>query len=124
MAMTDMEDLKARYKLTDEELCRKCEDEHLTAISRFVSWDSVGPYLVTRQDMKDIGRDGKYQQDKRGLLIDKWEESKGSGAMYRAMITAMLKDRKRREAEEVCKLLRSECKFHECRIIVSYQPVQ
>ncbi|CAI8056697.1 Caspase-3 [Geodia barretti] len=107
--MADIKGLQQRYGLTDAELGKKCEDEHLTAISRFISWDSVGPYLkgVTRQDMKDIRHDGQYQQDKRGMLIDKWEET-GSEATYGAMITAMVKARKRSEAEKVCELLRPQ----------------
>ena len=112
--MADIKGLQQRYGLTDAELDKKCEDEHLTAISRFISWDSVGPYLkgVTRQDMKDIRHDGQYQQDKRGMLIDKWEET-GSEATYGAMITAMVKARKRSEAEKVCKLLRPQRKWNQ-----------
>ena len=87
----------------------RCSDNHLTAITKFVSWDAVGPYLVSRQDIKDTRKDGKDEQDKRRLLIDKWED-KGSQATYDAMITAMLKAGKRKEAEDVFKLLRPERK--------------
>ena len=59
--------------------------------------------------MKDTRKDGKDEQDKRRLLIDKWED-KGSQATYDAMITAMLKAGKRKEAEDVFKLLRPERK--------------
>ena len=103
----DKEKLRIRFELTKEQLQERCSDEHLTDISKFVSWDDVGPYLVSRQDMKDIRKDGKYEQDRRGLLIEKWEDS-GSEATYDAMITAMLKAKKRKEAEDVFKLLRPE----------------
>ena len=103
--------LQQHYGLTDAELGKKCEDEHLTAISGFISWDSVGPYLkgVTRQDMKDIRKDGESEQEKRWMLIDKWEET-GSEATYCAMIAAMEKAKKKNEAEKVCKLLRPQRK--------------
>ena len=105
----DKEKLRTRFELTKEQLQERCSDEHLTDISKFVSWDAVGPYLVSRQDMRDIRKDGKYEQDRRGLLIEKWEDS-GSEATYDAIITAMLKAKKRKEAEDVLKLLRPERK--------------
>ena len=103
------EELQKRFELTKEQLQERCSDEHLTAISKFVSWDAVGPELVSRKDMKDMEKDGRCEQDKRVLLIEKWED-RGSEATYDAMITAMLKAKKRKEAEDVFKLLRPECK--------------
>ena len=105
----EKEELRIRFELTKEQLEERCSDDHLTAISKYVSWDAVGPYLVSRQDMKDIRKDGKYEQDRRGLLIEKWEDS-GSEATYDTMITAMLKAKKRKEAEDILKLLRPERK--------------
>ena len=103
------EELWERFELTKEQLQERCSDEHLTAISEFVSWDTVGPELVSRKDMKDIEKDGRCEQEKRVLLIGKWEDS-GSKATYDAMITAMLKAGKQKEAEDVFKLLRPERK--------------
>ena len=103
------EELLKRFELTKEQLQERCSDDHLTAISKFVSWDAVGPYLVSKQDIKDIRKDGRDEQDRRRLLIEKWEE-KGSEATYDAMITAMLKAGKRKEAEDVFKLLTPERK--------------
>ena len=91
----DKEKLQIRFELTKEQLQEQCSDEHLTAISEFVPCDAVGPYLVSRQDMSDIRKDGKCEQDRRRLLIEKWEK-KGSEATYDAMITAMLKARERK----------------------------
>ena len=105
----EKEKLRKRFKLTKEQLQEQCSDEHLTAISKFISWNTVGLELVSRKDMKDIEKDGRCEQDKRLLLIEKWEDS-GSEATYDAMITAMLKARKRKEAEDVFKLLRPEHK--------------
>ena len=110
----EKEKLRIIFELTKEQLQEQCSDDHLTAISKFVSWDAVGPYLVSRQDMRDIRKDGKYEQERRGLLIEKWEDS-GSKATYVAMITAMLKAGKQKEAEDVFKLLRPERKPMRCR---------
>ena len=110
----EKEKLRIKFELTKEQLQEQCSDEHLTAISKFVSWNAVGPYLVSRKDMSDIRKDGKYEQDRRALLIDKWEDS-GSEATYVAMITAMLKAKKGKEAKEIFKLLRPERKPMRCR---------
>ena len=105
----DKEELLKKFELTEELLGKQCSDDHLTAISRFVSWDTVGPHLVSRQDMKDIRMNGRDEQDRRVLLINKWED-KGSEATYNAIVTAMLKAEKKKEAGVVLKLLRPERK--------------
>ena len=70
------------YSLSDIDMNYKCSEEHIIEIQNFISWDDVGPYLdkITRRDIKDIDRDGKYEADKRRLLVDLWEERCGDDA--------------------------------------------
>ena len=56
--------------------------------------------------MVDIDRDGYDQQDKRQRLLRMWKTRNGSDATYGALIRPMLKERKKDEAESICKLLR------------------
>ena len=67
-----------------------------------------GRSIFTKKRLSDINaidRDGKYEADKRRLLVDLWEERCGDDATYDAMITAMLKAGKMNEATNLCKLL-------------------
>ena len=96
-----------KYKLTDRLLQRKCSEDHMHNIAAFISWSEVGYYLcnIEGQDIEDIDKDCRSQQQKRWKLLNKWEEGNGDDATYDALITAMLRARKRSEATDVCKLL-------------------
>lgn len=72
-----------------------------------ISWDIVGRHLRTieQKDIEDIDRDMPDQLKKRQRLVDLWKERNGSDATFGSMMTAMLKAKKRNEAETICKLL-------------------
>ena len=76
-------DLMKRYNLTDNMIKCKCSEDHILEIQKFVSWKVVGPYLPKIKRLSDINaidRDGKYEADKRRLLVDLWEERCGDDA--------------------------------------------
>lgn len=104
---TAVTDLLQIYNLIPDTLERECSEQELLDVSDFISWDVVGPRLprITLQDMEDLSLD-KYNQDqKRQKLLKLWNERNGSCATFHVLITAMLKAKKRNEAEKVCKLL-------------------
>ena len=101
-------ELMRKYGLTDEELEQEFSEEHIQEITKF-SWKEVGPRLQGIRydpDVIDINRDGYDQEDKRQRLLRMWKTRNGSYATYGALIRAMLKARKKDEAESICKLLR------------------
>ena len=103
----DKAKLLESYNLTESLLQVKCSEEHIAKIQEFISWDRVGRHLsrIDRRDLRDIKRDGRDQESKRGLLLDMWEDKNGDNATYDAMITAMLKAEEVAEATKVCQLL-------------------
>ena len=105
-------DLLRKFGLTERDVGVKCSDDHLVDITVFVSWKEVGAHLpgVGREGVKDVGDNGGNLGDKRSNLVDMWKERRGDDATYDEMITAMLKARKKNEAEKVCWLLRPERK--------------
>ena len=105
----EKENLRKQNNLKEEDLKQKCSQEHREEMKKFISWESVGPYLsrIDVINMRDIRKDGEGEEGKRRLLIDKWEELNGNGATYDDMITATLKAKKREEAEKVCRLVKS-----------------
>ena len=66
---------------------------------------------IKESDIEDIDKDGKDQNDKRRMLLDRWKERNGCDATYGAMISAMMKEQKRDEAEKVCRLLNASSKL-------------
>ena len=98
--------LVVKYGLTEAELAQKCSDDHMLDIGEFISWQDVGPHLpdISKDDVKDVHKDGFDQTDRRRRLMSLWEERNGEDATYDAMITAMTKARKNDEAERVCKV--------------------
>ncbi|CAI8045413.1 hypothetical protein GBAR_LOCUS25117 [Geodia barretti] len=98
-----------KYNLTKENLNTKCSDEHILDIGKFISWRKVGRRLkhIEERDIQDIDRDGKDEDDRRRLLLERWHEKNASDATYGEIINAMMKEQKRDEAEKVCELLNS-----------------
>ena len=84
-----------------------CSEEHLLQITNFISWNIVGPYLpeITRQDIRDIDKDGFDQPRKRERLMEMLISRNGENATYDAIITAMLDAGERGEAERVIALI-------------------
>ena len=87
---------------------KKCSDGHRVEIAEFVSWREVGPRLkeIKELDIEDISREKCGEKENRKKLLHLWVERNGSDATYGAIITAMLRARKRDEAERVCELLK------------------
>ena len=107
MVEKDKHQLLKTYHLTESTMQRMCSTEHSLEIEKFISWESVGPYLkVSRRALRDIDRDGYNEAGRRRLLVDLWYEECGDDATYDAIITAMLKAGKKDEATKVCKLLK------------------
>ena len=98
------------YGLTERMLKKKCSEDHMYKIEKFISWREVGRHLpnISRHDLRGIDHSGHDDEDKRYRLLDKWEEKNGDDATYDVMITAMLKAEKKDQATEVCKLLATE----------------
>ena len=102
-----VDDLMRMYGLTEVDLKQKI----LITDIQELSWREVGPYLrtVKIQDIGDIDKDYHSQQEKRQALLALWKEKSGSDATYYSLVVAMLRAKKRKEAEEICKL-RQNCK--------------
>lgn len=101
----DKEKLMDRYQLTWHMMDQKISDIHLIRIEEFINWQTVGRFLVTRQELEDIRRNGYDENDRRGRLISLWNRRKADYATYDAMITAMLEAKDMLNATDVCKLL-------------------
>ena len=97
-------ELLKRYKLTKEKLEQICSGEDMTNIQQFISWKSVGDFLVKRNVLTDIDKNGHDEEDKRRLLMNELEQM-GSRFTYDVIIVAMLKANKIKEAERVCEML-------------------
>ena len=113
--MTDKADLARDYGVTEEQLQLKCSEDAILEIGEFISWREVGQRLpgVGRDGVRDGNKEGYNEAEKRTKVMEKWEERRGKSATYDEMITAMLKARKRKEAEKVFELLKRE---HGCKL--------
>ena len=101
------EELARQLGVSEGSLRAPVSENDLLEIATVISWREVGLRLreITRGDIHDIDRDGYDGPEKRSKMVDLWVVRNGSNATYHAMITAMLKARKRGEAESVCRLL-------------------
>ena len=97
--------------LRGREADQKISDRHLSAISHSYcgKWRNLGPYLELDNIVtEDIKRSLGDEEDKRRNFLQKWRETKGSGATYRKLIGALLDIHCREDAEGVWKIATGE----------------
>ena len=93
------------YHLTQKELSQTVSSKHILQIQRTISWWAVGRILLDRVVLNDITKDAFDEEQRRDMMLNKWQEKRGSGATYEKLIDAMIEVEKTSEAEGVCQLI-------------------
>ena len=107
MAGITLDDCIEHFDLTAEVLDAKCSDKHILAVSSFLDWRGVAPYLnLTDSEVDAVDSDGKDELDKRHKTLQKWRSKFAFKATYKNLIQALLDSSRGDHAEEVCKLLK------------------
>ena len=126
MAGITLDECIEQFDLAAEDLDEKCSDEHILAVSRFLDWKGVAPYLnLTDSEVDAVDSDGRDEPDKRHKTLQKWKSKFAFKATYKNLIQALLKSCKGDHAEEVCKLLQKGthnnyyCSWHEIFIVLT-----
>ena len=103
-------ELQAKH---EEDLERECLPEDMGHVAKFISWEVVGLHLpgISTDEMQDI-KMNEFILHKEEMLLKRWRERNGADATYLVLIIAMLKAKKRKEADLVCKLLSKKCKYY------------
>ena len=102
--------LMSRYSLTDEMLRRRCSQEHINEIAKFISVQEVGRHLpnIDIVALGDFEIDYSKESRRRTALLRLWVENNGDGATYDSLITAMITAEKIQQATDVCRMLRKK----------------
>lgn len=101
-----LEDLLARFKISERQLKDKLSDEHLPAIARIIDHEIVGPQLgLTQQEMEAIQADGQREEVRRLNTLRKWRQKYSINATYEELLKALLSCKMAELAEKVCILL-------------------
>lgn len=102
-----LEDLLARFQISEHQLREKLSDEHLPAIARLVTNHGiVGPELgLTQQEMQAIQVDGQSEEVRRLNTLRKWREKYSINATYQELLKALLNCEMAEQAEKVCIIL-------------------
>lgn len=119
-----LEDLLARFKISERQLKDKLSDEHLPAIARLINHEVVGPELgLTQQEMEAIQADGKREEVRRLNTLRKWREKYSFNATYEELLKALLKCQMAEQAEKVCFVLSPlpESMLHYCTKVSSIE---
>ena len=108
MAAITLEELLEEVGLHCEKLNNSISDDHLRAIAIFLtSWRKVATYLgLSENDLDDVEREEKDEQDKRVKALQKWKGKFGFKATYRMLVEVLLQLAKADIAEKVLLLLK------------------
>ena len=105
--------LLKHYNVPEEKCSQQISDSHIEEISRCgcKDWKSLSPHLEMENIVvEDIIRNSRLsEREKRHEFFLQWKDIKGSEATYQRLISALLKIKRRNDAELVCKLLQDSC---------------
>ena len=96
------------FRLTDEQCNKKVTDVHLDKIAHVshCQWRRLPPYLKMQTSVvTDIDQGTGGEDQKRRSFFFKWKNTKGFGATYKTLISALLEIESMEDAENVCELL-------------------
>ena len=118
MAAITLEELLKRVDVRSEKLNVSISDDHLRAIAIFLtSWRKVSTYLeLGENDLDDVEREGKDEQDKRLKALQMWKGKFGFKATYRKLVEVLLQLAKADIAERVLLLLKGMMYICSCVI--------
>lgn len=96
-----------KYKITESECKEEVCDSLLEKISRSLTgeWRSLPCCLQMGSSLVDIDRNPGTEIEKRLSFLRLWHQRKGSDAIYKTLISALLEIECMLDAENVCKLL-------------------
>ena len=100
-----LEDLTERYKIPSSVLENEVSDDDIRKISTFLeSWKVVAPYLgLSKGQIEASDRDGKSEEEKRLLMLQRWKQAFVFKATYKELINALLSVARADLAVKVCK---------------------
>ena len=104
-----LEELTERYKILSGVLENEVSDDDIRKISAFLeSWKVVAPYLgLSKGEIEAIDRDGKSEEEKRLLMLQKWKQALVFKATYKELVNTMLSIRRADLAVKVCQTVSS-----------------
>ena len=109
MAAVTVDELLKETEICPERLDERTTDSHLREIALFLaSWQKVATYLeLSGNDLDDVEREGKDEQEKRLKALQKWKSKYAFKATYRKLVEVLLSLSMADTAEKVCQLLKS-----------------
>ena len=113
MAVTISELVKV-VGISKADIDKRCADEHLNSISRFLDWRTTAPHLgLTDTEIEDIEDEDRKNEVRRLKALQRWKRKYCFKATYRKLMEVFLHIGRADLAEEVCSILRS-CRYAGC----------
>ena len=99
-----LEDLAERFKIPGSQLENEVSDDNIRKISAFLeTWKLVAPYIALSEgDIEAIDRDGKSEEEKRLMMLQKWKQALVFKATYKELVNALLFVKRADLAMKVC----------------------
>ena len=102
-----LEELTERFKLPSDVLKNEVSVDDIKKISTFLeSWKLIAPCLgLSEGDIEAIDRNGKSEEEKRLLMLQRWKQAFIFKATYKKLVNALLSIKRADLALNVCQTL-------------------
>ena len=108
MAAITLDELLKETKICHEKLNQSTSNERLCDIALILtSWRTIAQYLgLSKTDVDAVEQDGKNEQDKRLIALQRWKGKFGFKATYKKLLEVLLLLSMADVAEKICHLLK------------------
>ena len=95
--------------LAPDELSKPCDYNIIPSIADcFSEWRVIFVSLLSNVDFGDVDRENHKEREKRIAALRKWKDNNGSGATYRVLVSALLDNGEKDQAELLCRILQDQ----------------
>ena len=122
MAQTLAEDVAKEIGLAADELSKPCDSNIIPSLADFFSqWRVIFASLLSEIDLGDVDRENHTEREKRIAALRKWKGSNGIGATYKVLVSALLGNGEKNQAELLCGLLADQLRQRQggCHLLIA-----
>ena len=111
MAQISAEEVANEIGLAADELSKPCDSNIIPSLADcFSQWRVIFASVLSKIDLDDVDRENHTEKEKRIAVLGKWKDSNGTGATYKVLVSALLSNGEKDQAELLCRLLAYQLK--------------
>ena len=116
------EEVANEVGLAADELSKPCDSNIIPSLADcFSQWRVIFASVLSKIDLGDVDRENHTEKEKRIAALGKWKNSNGIRATYKVLVSALLGNGEKDQAELLCRLLAYQLRQQQggCHLLIA-----